>query len=73
MAQEVFHDPFCPTIRDHIVQEEERFWTVGRVERLAFLVVVHTIRDEKDEEVIRILSARKATPRERKFYEEVDE
>jgi uncharacterized DUF497 family protein len=34
--------------------------------------VVHTVMDEKDEEVVRIISARKATPRERAFYEEVD-
>jgi uncharacterized DUF497 family protein len=34
------------------------------------LVVVHTVVDERDEEIIRIISARKAT--ERAFYEEVD-
>lgn len=50
---------------------EERLWTIGRVASLAILVVVHT-RSDDGEEVIRIISARKATPRERKFYEEAD-
>jgi hypothetical protein len=42
------------------------------VAKLVILVVVHTVRYEEGEEVIRIISARKATPRERTFYEEVD-
>jgi uncharacterized DUF497 family protein len=50
----------------------KRLWTLGRVEDLNILVVVHTVVDERDEEVNRIISARKATPRERAFYEEVD-
>ena len=69
---EVFDDPFCLTNQDRIVEGEERLWTLGRVEDLNILVVVHTVVDERNEEVIRIISARKATPRERAFYEEVD-
>ena len=72
IAMEVFDDPFSLTSQDRIVKGEERFWTLGRVEDLNILVVVHTLMDEKGEEVIRIISARKATPRERAFYEEVD-
>jgi len=72
IAMEVFDDPFCLTSQDRIVEGEERLWTLGRVEDLNILVVVHTVVDERDEEVIRIISARKATPRERAFYEEVD-
>lgn len=72
IAMEVFDDPFCLTSQDRIVEGEERFWTLGRVEDLNILVFVHTVMDEKDEQVIRIISARKATPRERAFYEEVD-
>ena len=53
-------------------ESEERLWALGRVEDLNILVVVHTVVDERNEEVIRIISARKATPRERAFYEEVD-
>ena len=71
-AMEVFDDPFSLTSQDRIVEGEERLWTLGRVEDLNILVVVHTVVDERNEEVIRIISARKATPRERAFYEEVD-
>jgi uncharacterized DUF497 family protein len=71
IAMEVFDDPFSLTSHDRIVEGEERLWTLGRVEDLNILVVVHTVVDERDE-VIRIISARKATPRERAFYEEVD-
>ena len=71
IAAEVFADPFCLTILDQVVDGEERYWTLGRVASIV-LVVVHTIRDEQDEEIIRLISARKATPRERRLYEEVD-
>lgn len=72
IAMEVFDDPFSLTSQDRIVEGEERLWTLGRVEDLNILVVVHTVVDERNEEVIRVISARKATPRERAFYEEVD-
>jgi uncharacterized DUF497 family protein len=71
--EEVFLDPFCVTIADQEVQGEERFWTIGRRENSAILVVAHVTREERGEEVIRIISARKATPRERRRYEETDE
>ncbi len=73
IAIEVFADPFCLTIQDRTVNCEERFWTIGRLENLVILVVVHTTRDERGEEMTRIISARKATPRERRFYEETDQ
>ena len=71
LAQEVFGDPFRLTIEDRTAGEE-RFWIVGRLEKLLIVVVVHTIWDDRGEEVIRIISARRATPRERRFYEEAD-
>lgn len=73
IAVEVFDDPFCLTIPDRTVESEERFWTLGRLESLAVLVVVHIHRDEHSDEVRRLISARKATPRERRFYEEANE
>jgi len=73
IASEVFADPFCLTISDRTIGREERFWTIGRLENLVVLVVVHTTRDERGEEIVRIISARKATPRERRFYEEIDQ
>ena len=73
LAKEVFTDPFCLTIPDLTVQREERFWTIGRLKNLVIVVVVHTTRDEHGEAVTRIISARKATPRERTYYEETDQ
>jgi len=72
VAREVFEDPFRLTIPDQTVEGEERSWTIGRLENLVILVVVHVAWDDRGEEVIRIISARKATPRERRFYEEAD-
>jgi uncharacterized DUF497 family protein len=72
MAREVFADPFCLTIPDQAVEGEERSWTIGRLEKLVILVVVHATGGVEDVEVTRIISARKATPRERRFYEEAD-
>jgi uncharacterized DUF497 family protein len=72
LAAEVFSDPFCLTIPDPKIQEEQRFWTIGRIAKLAVVLLVYTICEKDGEEIIRIISARKATPRERRFYEEVD-
>lgn len=69
-AAEVFNDPLCLTVEDRTVQSEERLWTIGCVEGIVVLVVVHTMVDDEGEEVVRVISARKATPRERTFYEE---
>ncbi len=46
--------------------EEERFLTIGASEMGNLLVVSHTDRDD----IVRIISARSATRRERKHYEE---
>jgi uncharacterized DUF497 family protein len=42
---------------------------MGLAARIFVLLVVHTAREVGGEETIRIISARKATPRERKVYE----
>ena len=60
------------TIRDILHDEdEERYNTVGEISPGSILFVVHTLfADEKGEEVIRLISARAATCKERKPYEE---
>ena len=47
---------------------EDRFVILGMSEKLRILVVVHCFR--QDDEVVRIISARKATPNEQKQYKE---
>jgi uncharacterized DUF497 family protein len=47
--------------------EEQRFLTIGESVRGRLLVVAHT---EEEPDMIRIISSREATARERRFYEE---
>lgn len=61
----VFEDENAITIEDEH-ETENRFITIGRDILLRILVVVYTFRGH----IIRIISARKATTRERKIYEE---
>ncbi|HJT53075.1 MAG TPA: BrnT family toxin [Candidatus Angelobacter sp.] len=72
LAREVFFDPLCLTICDSSSAAEERFWTIGSLPNLVVLLVVHTIRFQGGEEITRIISARRASRKERKYYEEMD-
>jgi uncharacterized DUF497 family protein len=67
-ATQVFFDPFQISRRDRFVEDEERWQTIGMVDGVLILLVAHQVDEEG--EVIRIISARKATPRERMAYEE---
>ena len=74
MAVQVFCDSFRLTRQDRIENGEERWQTLGVVHGVTVLLVAHTITEDDGEgepvEVIRIISARRATPRERKRYEQ---
>jgi uncharacterized protein len=61
----VFEDRAAITVDDRD-QTEPRFATIGMDALLRVVVVVYTWRDE----TIRIISARRATPTERRTYEE---
>ncbi|MBW1694444.1 MAG: BrnT family toxin [Deltaproteobacteria bacterium] len=63
-AASVFQDNFAITIDDDN-QEEQRFVTLGMDAFGRVLVVIYTWRDDN----IRIISAKKATPTQRKQYE----
>ena len=69
-ASSVFADPLSLSVDDpmHSTGKEERCVTLGRSTLGRLLVVVHCDRGDR----IRIISARKATPRERGTYEERD-
>jgi uncharacterized DUF497 family protein len=69
-AQLVFDDPRAVSMLDRIEENEERWHTIGMAGGLLLLLVVHTFRGGEHDEVTRIISARKATPRERTIYEE---
>jgi uncharacterized DUF497 family protein len=66
-ATTVFNDPLSATFpdSDHSIQES-RYIIIGMSGFGQLLVVAHIDRGEK----VRIISARKATRQERRFYEE---
>lgn len=67
-ASTVFYDELARLIPDPDSSiMEERFIILGQSKNLKLLVVCHCYRDE--EQVIRIISARKADKHERKSYE----
>jgi len=69
-AQEVFHDPLHLSKLDkRFGYLEERWITVGLTSNGEIVVVANLFFDSEGEEVIRIISARRATSRERKQYE----
>ena len=66
-AVSVFRDALSVTISDPLhSMEEDRYVTIGQTDKGRTLVVVHT----KVVGTIRVISARLATSRERKNYEE---
>ena len=66
-AQTVFYDPMGKLIDDpdHSL-EEDRFVILGLSRKLRLLIVCHCYKE--NEELIRIISARKATKTETKQY-----
>jgi uncharacterized DUF497 family protein len=68
-AKTVFNDPLQLSIPDEFHSENEERWiTVGMMKERKVVVVVHNYRDMKNEEIIRIISARSATPKEKRQY-----
>lgn len=64
-AAEVFFDPFL-RVTEAAAPGEARDAVIGYTESRLLLFVVHLILDE---DTIRIISARRATARERRLYE----
>jgi uncharacterized protein len=65
-----FDDPYAVTIQDRLHDDDElRFITLGRLRGPVILFVVHLSYEESGEEIIRVISARKATAHEKKTYE----
>ena len=66
-ATTVFGDPLSLTVADPLSDRgEHRFVIIGQAHQFRLLVVIHTERGDN----IRILSARRATRREKTAYEE---
>ncbi|CAA6813011.1 MAG: Protein containing DUF497, partial [uncultured Thiotrichaceae bacterium] len=65
----VFYDDFAVQFydSDHSELEEDRFLILGVSNKSRMLMVCHC--EKQSGEVLRIISARKATKNERKFYQ----
>lgn len=72
-ASRVFADPFVVIEQDRIENGELRWQAWGIVDGSLFLLVAFVSTEEDDEnglvEIIRTISARRASPKERRHYE----
>ncbi len=68
-AKQVFDDPFHVSFAHRLEDGEQRWLTFGMVGGLAVLAVAQIYR-QAGEEVIRIISARRATRREKRSFED---
>lgn len=64
-AELVLYDPFAMTLEEQVREGEQRFVTVGTDAVGRIVVVVYSYRAG----AIRLISAKKATPSQRKQYE----
>jgi uncharacterized protein len=70
-AMHVFDDPYALFEQDRSDEVGERRWqALGLAEGAAVLLVAHTVREEGEDELVRIISARRATRKERTRYEQ---
>jgi uncharacterized DUF497 family protein len=69
-ASYVFADPFVLSkFDDDHSDDEDRYILLGKSLSETILVVIHTFKDQNGIELVRIISARKATKKERKVYQ----
>lgn len=69
LAMYVFEDTHLLTWLDPNNHYEERWISLGCIENFILIVIIYTIRSHDDgQEIIRIISARKATKNEREIY-----
>ena len=68
-ACQVFADNYSLNLFDNEHSIEEPRWvTMGQIPEGEILVVIHTFREILGKEVVRIISARKASKKEKKQY-----
>lgn len=65
-AEVALYDPFAMTLKEHVVANEQRYVTLGTDAVGRIVAVVYSYRSD----TLRLISARKATRKERKQYEE---
>ena len=65
----VFDDPLHISTADRVISGEQRWQTIGMANGVVMLIVAHTLETEDDDEYVRLISARRAEPHERRRYE----
>jgi uncharacterized DUF497 family protein len=70
LAISVFADDFVLTEQDRIATGELRWRTIGLAMGIKVLFVAHTWEERNEDDVVRIIFARRATPKERRQYEQ---
>ncbi len=68
---QVFEDPSAYFEQDFSEEREVRWLAIGLAGGAIVLLVVHTVREEGQDEAIRLISARRATRKERQKYGEI--
>ena len=69
-ARTVFFDPYRLTEEDSVVDSEQRWRTVGTASGIAVVVVAHLEEAFAEDVFVRMISARRALPLERREYEQ---
>jgi uncharacterized protein len=67
-AKLIFDDPHLVSFPERNVEGEEPWQSLGSADGIVILAVAHTVHDSDGNEVVRIISARKASPSERRRY-----
>ncbi|WP_280776304.1 BrnT family toxin [Rhizobium sp. SG_E_25_P2] len=68
LAAQAWKDPHLWTFQGEVIDGEAREHSIGMIGAATLLLVVHTDRDRNGQEIIRIISARRATARETYVY-----
>ena len=69
-ATNVFSDAYAIFEQDRVEGGEVRWQAIGMVAGIELLVVAHAIREADGDELVRIISARRADRKERNLYGE---
>jgi len=70
-AMHVFKDPYALFEQDRTDESGEFRWqALGLAGEAAVVLVAHTVREEGEDEILRLISARRATRKERTRYEQ---
>ena len=70
-AMHVFEDPFALFEQERVDDAGESRWqAIGIAGGVAVLLVAHTVREGDGGEIVRLISARLATRKERQRYEQ---